>query len=262
MEAEEVLGFAQGMVAKGLRVALVTVTETWGSSPASPGQMMAVGADGESRGTVGGGATEHRLIRRSMGAIKADETIYGFSFDHGENGMVCGGGMKGFGHVLGAENPLYIFGGGHVGQRLAQLAALSGFDVTVVEDRPEYQAQVPWAHFCLCTPEDYRARLPLPRGAFCVICTRGHRSDDQALRFCLGQDCRYIGMIGSRQKVEALFRRLRQEGYEEAKLRAVYSPIGLDIASRIPAEIAVSILAEILLVKNGGSPAHKGRPKD
>lgn len=259
---QDILALAQAQVAKGGQVALVTVTETHGSSPASAGQLMAVLPGGETAGTVGGGATEFQLIARAVDAMKNGERVFRFSFDHAENGMVCGGGMSGFGNVLGSGNRLYIFGGGHVGQALAKVAALTGFFTTVVEDRPELEpdfSDLQGVEYVVSDPGDYHGHLMLPAAAYAVICTRGHRTDGDALRFCLNHSLRYIGMIGSAGKVSALFAALRGEGYSQERLDSVYTPIGLDIARAVPAEIAVAILAEILLIKNGGSPGHKRR---
>lgn len=254
---EDILIFAEEQIRQGQLVALVTVTETRGSSPASTGQLMAVAADGTAMGTVGGGATEFRTIRQAVEAMENGEKVFRFSFDHGENGMVCGGGMSGFGNILGNENHLYLFGGGHIGQSLASLAAQTGFFVTVIEDRPELEKAFSGIRYLVSRPNTYETDITVTGSAYAVICTRGHQTDDDALRYCLQQNFRYIGMIGSSKKVAAVFERLRKAGFDEKLLRKVYTPIGLDIASSIPAEIAVSIMAEILLIKNNGSPNHK-----
>jgi xanthine dehydrogenase accessory factor len=180
--------------------ALVTITETYGSSPASVGQVIAVLADGTSVGTVGGGATEYQVIQKAIKAINNGEQIFHFSFDHAENGMVCGGGMGGFGNIIGNENRLLIFGGGHVAQSLAPLAVTTGFSVTVVEDRYELEELFTDVRYVVCQAEDYERRLPLSNTTYAVICTRGHQTDHVALRFCLSKQLKYIGMIGSSKK--------------------------------------------------------------
>ena len=253
----DTLAFAKEHAAQGKRVALVTVTETTGSSPASAGQIMAVLADGRCAGTVGGGASEYHIQQKAIEAINNGEKVISFSLDHAQNGMVCGGSMKGFINILGEETCLYIFGGGHIAQRLANLAATTGFFVTVIEDRPEFEGEFANVRYLLCKPENYVKEVQLSGSAYVVICTRGHTSDDEALRFCLEKSPKYSGMIGSSKKVETLLERLRQDGYPEETLKNIYTPIGLDIADSLPAEIAVSIMAEILLVKNRGSPNHK-----
>lgn len=254
---QDTLIFAEEQIAQGKRVALITVTETKGSSPASVGQMIAVAADGSTVGTVGGGMTEYQVIQKALEAIKEGEKVFHFSFNHAENGMVCGGAMSGIGNILGNENHIYIFGGGHVGQSLVRIAALTGFFVTVVEDRPDFENECAGARYLVCKPEYYEQEMKLSDSDYAVVCTRGHRMDDAALRFCLANSPRYIGMIGSEKKAATLFGRLREEGYSEEALEHVYAPMGLDIADSIPAEIAIAVMAEILLIKNNGGARHK-----
>ena len=254
---QDVLIFAAEKFSEGKKVALVTVTETTGSSPASPGQMMAVLSDGSTSGTVGGGASEYRVTKQALEAIKNGARVFSFSFDHAEEGMICGGGMAGFGNVLGGQSNLCIFGGGHIAQSLAQIAVHAGFFVTVVEDRPEFASGFESARYVVCKPEDYETTDPASTSDYAVICTRGHRTDDKSLRYCLTQKLEYLGMIGSRKKVSQLLDNLRTEGVAQAELDRIYAPIGLDIADAQPAEIALAILAEILLVKNNGKLRHR-----
>jgi len=254
---QDVLAFAAKKTQEGEKVALVTVTATGGSSPASPGQVMAVLADGSISGTVGGGASEYRLIKQAAQAIADGTSVFEFSFNHAEEGMVCGGSMQGFGNVLGNKAGIALFGGGHIAQCLAKVAVLTGFNVTVIEDRPELSVYFGDARYLVCGPEDYERENALGNCNYAVVCTRGHRTDTESLRYCLTKPLNYLGMIGSSKKTAAVLYQMRGEGVPQESLERVYTPIGLDIASGVPAEIAISILAEILLVKNGGRPAHK-----
>ena len=256
---QDTLAFTQEHLTQGKRVALVSVTKTTGSSPASAGQIIAVLEDGTSCGTVGGGASEYEVKRRAAEALKNGGTAFEFLLDHAESGMVCGGSMSGYGTILGEENHLYIFGGGHIAQHLAPLAKTAGFFVTVIEDRPEFENQFPNIRYLVRTPENYETQVQFQGQPYIVICTRGHKTDGAALRFCLSRSHKYLGMIGSSNKVKTLFEKLRQDGYAPDAVKNVYAPIGLDIARAVPAEIAVSIMAEILLVKNNGSPNHISR---
>lgn len=254
---KDVLLFAADALDQGQGVALITVAHTHGSSPASPGQIMAVLADGTSTGTVGGGTSEHRLATQAARTLQENGEGFSFSFDHSEDGMVCGGGMEGTVIVLGHGPRLLLFGGGHVAQCIAPLAAGCGFNVSVVEDRPDFESQFENAKYLVCTPDAYAQTLTLTPDTYVVICTRGHHTDDDALHFILSQPHAYLGMIGSRRKVATLFDSLRKEGVPEDTLHSIYTPIGLNVASASPAEIAIAVMAEILLVKNGGSPQHK-----
>ena len=254
---QDVLNFAAQKVSEGNKVALVTVTGTRGSSPASPGQMMAVLPDGTSTGTVGGGATEHKVINEAVEAIKNNRTVFSLSIDHAENGMVCGGSMEVFGNIIGSGTGLCIFGGGHIAQSLAKMATQAGFYVTVIEDRPEFEKEFDCVNYIISKPEDYGKTGALQLTDYAVICTRGHSTDDIALHYCISHNIKYIGMIGSKSKVTELFNKLENEGVSKTELDRIYAPVGLDIAGTIPAEIAAAILAELLLIKNNGKLRHK-----
>jgi len=252
---QDILEFAAKKIAEGEKVAFVTVTDVSGSSPASPGQVMAVLADESIVGTVGGGASEYRLIKQASKAINDGLKMFEFASNHDEEGMACGGSFQGFVNVLGNQMFLVIFGGGHIAQCLAKVAVLTGFSVSVVEDRAEFSSCFEGVRYLVCEPDEYESAI----GEFnyAVICTRGHHTDTEALRYCLTKPLKYIGMIGSSKKKASVLDALHKDGKSQEMLKRVYTPIGLDIASAVPAEIAVSILAEILLVKNGGTPAHK-----
>jgi len=165
--------------------------------------------------------------------------------------------MEVFGNIIGSNTGLCIFGGGHIAQSLASIAAQTGFYVTVIEDRPEFAEYFGTVNYVVCKPDEYEKTDPAAGADYIVICTRGHSTDDEALRYCLKKELKYLGMIGSKTKVKEVFSNLSNEGVSKEKLESIYAPIGLDIASAAPAEIAVAILAEILLIKNGGNLEHK-----
>jgi xanthine dehydrogenase accessory factor len=155
-----------------------------------------------------------------------------------------------------------IFGGGHVGQSVAHVAAFAGFRVTVVDDRLRYafNERFPDADRTLVLPFDKAfASLSIGPTTYLVIVTRGHQHDETVLRQALLTPAKYIGMIGSRRKVELAFQHLRAEGISDALLRRVYGPVGIDIKARTVEEIALSIVSEMIVVRRGeGSPlAHK-----
>ena len=254
---QDILTFASQCYTEGRKVALVTVTATSGSSPATPGQMIAVRADGAVAGTIGGGASEHHVIERTVDAIKCGDEVFTLSIDHAEEGMICGGSMVVFGNIIGNHTGICIFGGGHIAQSLAKIAAQTGFSVTIIEDRPEFASEFETAKYITCEPGEYETLDPAAFNDYAVICTRGHKTDDEALNYCLNKNLKYIGMIGSKAKVTTMFNQLRKEGINEETLSKIYAPVGLDIADAAPAEIAVAILAEILLIKNNGTPRHK-----
>ncbi len=155
-----------------------------------------------------------------------------------------------------ASNPvLYLFGGGHVAGEIVPLAARVGFEVVVIDDRPDFAdaARFPEAREVrLAAFEGLLEQLPVDAASFLVIVTRGHLHDKTVLEQALRTEARYVGMIGSRRKIRIIYDRLLEEGVEQARLDRVHAPIGLDIGAETPEEIAVSIAAELILVRAGG----------
>lgn len=155
-----------------------------------------------------------------------------------------------------AEPDIVILGGGHVGQKVAALADLTGYRVTVVDDRPEFanEALYPPGSKVIC--ESFTSalkRIRVTATTFVVIVTRGHRYDMECLREMALSGAAYIGMIGSRHRVKIVLEQLREEGIPAAALDRIHAPIGLDIGAETPAEIAVSIMAEIIKVYRRGA---------
>lgn len=165
--------------------------------------------------------------------------------------------MRGFGSVFGNQAGIAIFGGGHIAQCLAKVAVLTGFSITVIENRQEMSSCFDGVRYLVCEPDDYDSVNAIGSCEYAVICTRGHGTDAEALRYCLTKPLKYLGMIGSATKSAQVLEIMREENAPQDKLDSVFTPIGLDIASGSPQEIAISILSEILLVKNNGTPSHK-----
>jgi xanthine dehydrogenase accessory factor len=157
---------------------------------------------------------------------------------------------------------LIVCGGGHVGQAVARAARFLDFNVTVIDDRADFAARAKFPDPAIrLIADDFIAglrSLKITPAAHIVIVTRGHRHDEICLREVIGKPARYIGMIGSRRRTTTIREHLRREGVGAELLRGVRSPIGLDIGAQTPEEIALSILAEIVLVRRGGSGKPKG----
>lgn len=156
---------------------------------------------------------------------------------------------------------LVICGGGHVGQAVAKAGRLLEFKVTVIDDRADFAARdkFPDSQVNLIA-DDFVAALRSLRitpATHVVIVTRGHRHDEICLHTVIDQPARYIGMIGSRRRTTTIRERLKREGVAPELLRRVHAPIGLDIGALTPEEIALAILAEIVLVRRGGTGAPK-----
>ncbi len=150
---------------------------------------------------------------------------------------------------------LYIAGAGHIGQATARLAIELDFDVTIFDDRPDLLARFAEPLRTVCGPIAQRlAEAEIDRQTYCLIVTRGHRHDAQALAAVLeriepGQEPQYIGMIGSRRKVAVTYEELESRGIARERLDAVCAPVGLSIGSQTVAEIAISIAAQLVQVR-------------
>lgn len=151
---------------------------------------------------------------------------------------------------------LIILGGGHIAVPLSTIGNILGYRVTVVDDRPDFVAEgrFPDAGRVICCDfASLENHLALGSASSVVIITRGHRHDRECLSLSLKYPLAYLGMIGSRRKIELLRQQLIEEGVDAAKLEQVHMPIGLDIGAQTPGEIAVSIAAELLKERRGGS---------
>ena len=150
-------------------------------------------------------------------------------------------------------NTLYIFGAGHVSQKLCTVASTVDFNIVVLDDRAEFanQTRFPAADRVLVLPSFDQAfdNVDIDGDSFIVIVTRGHAHDKTVLRQALSTDAAYIGMIGSKRKRDAIYNALLNEGFTQNDISRVYSPIGLDINAETPEEIAVSIVAELIKVR-------------
>jgi xanthine dehydrogenase accessory factor len=157
---------------------------------------------------------------------------------------------------------LVIVGGGHVGQAVGNLAAQLDFDVWVVDDREEYvsQERFPRAERRIAGPMgDVLPNLEITPNTYCLIVTRGHNHDEEALFHLISRKPRYLGMIGSKRKIKLIFDDLAAEGVSGELLAGVYAPVGLDIGSQTVMEIAVSIAAELVAHRNLGIAGHHTR---
>ena len=151
---------------------------------------------------------------------------------------------------------LIVCGGGHVGLAVAQAGLFLGFRVTVMDDRPEFVARerFPDARIHLIADDFIAAlqSLKITPASYLVIVTRGHKHDEICLNEVMDKPARYIGMIGSRRRTTTIRAHLKRAGVGDELLRRVHAPIGLDIGAQTPEEIALAILAEIVMIRRGG----------
>jgi xanthine dehydrogenase accessory factor len=190
------------------------------------------------------------MMELSPNGIRFSETIpdcdYHFEFNSEKDWL--------YQEKIGYKNNLYIIGGGHCALAFTRIMGMMDFYIRLFDERKGLNTMDAneWAHEKIIV-NDY-AELkdlvqPDPNG-FVVIMTFGYRTDDTALRSLLDKEFKYIGLLGSRKKIEDMFAQLRQEGIAESLLKTIHSPIGLSIKSQTPEEIAISIAAEIISIKN------------
>jgi xanthine dehydrogenase accessory factor len=234
-------------------VVLATVIESLGSAPREEGARMLIRADGTTAGTIGGGAIEKVIADRAMTLMNAPSPQF-VRYELKDIGMSCGGSMGIFLEPLHPAPRLIIFGAGHIGTALAQIGRMLDFSVVVVDNRPEFanRERLPWADTVIA--EDYQSALkkilPLDN-AYVIILTHKHAHDFEILERCVQQTFHYLGMIGSKTKVAKAFQQLREKGIGEAVIQRIHAPIGVDIGANTPAEIALSIAAELVAVRCG-----------
>ena len=237
-----------------LPCALLTVAATRGSVPRGPGAKMIVYLSGKTSGTIGGGKFESVAIEDAMVALRnRTVALKNYVLREGELesfGAICGGELTVLIEPQTRPEAICLVGGGHCARAIAKLARECGFHVTVVEDRAEILAGFPEAHErSTVNPEPFIREREWQADDALVIVSRNYEIDQEALFAALQKtDIGYLGMIGSCRKVRRVFDEMKRRGITGEKLREIYAPLGLDIGADSPAEIAISVMAEVLQV--------------
>ena len=243
----------------GKEFAVVTIVEA--DQLARTSGKMIVYADGSISGTVGGGMWEQVARADALEAIKNGKNMvktYTFAEEFQKAGFRHDGRMEAFIEVFRDESlQLVVVGGGHVGNAVIRAARMVGFTVTLVDTRGEDiigdSIRLADRFISLGSFEDV-TKVQLPRDPYYVISTYGHMVDGAALGAVLSrEDAKYIGMLGGRKKITAIYEKLEAAGFDRAQLEKVHSPIGLDLGGETPEELSIGIVAEIMAVKNGRS---------
>lgn len=248
--------------AAGERCVLATVIATKGSTPRKPGaRMLVLMREGETEaiGTIGGGRIEHEIIEAARALLhqtgEAAHTpkLVRFHLTH-DLAMCCGGEMDVFLEPLGRKTRAVLVGGGHIHQALTPILQSVGFDVTVVDDLEELASEARFPRAKLVGSWDPRTwGVPFGEETFVVIATRDHAVDQEVLEALAkhGPAVRWLGVVGSEGKLGRFRKRLLTRGVDEAFVKRVRGPVGVSIAAETPAEIAVSIAAELVAVFRG-----------
>jgi xanthine dehydrogenase accessory factor len=233
--------------------AICIVIETKGSTPRKQGAKMIVFADGSIYGTIGGGSVEKEVALKAVTLIKSGKPEKcTFSLEK-DLGMHCGGYMEVFIEPICPLKKLYIFGAGHIGKALAKFAKELDFAITLFDPREGIFHDKEFGDYT-CNNEDYFKAIDsavFDENTFCVIVTPKHSFDEDILARIAKKPSAYIGMIGSIRKVDLLKKRFVAEKILTKKeLEKIDMPIGIKFAAETPQEIAISIIAKIIDVRN------------
>jgi len=250
-EAKQVLLKAAEFLQQGRKICLATIVAKKGSGPRPVGSKMVFCEDGETFGSIGGGAIEHE-VEKIVGEVLKSGTprLLDFDLSGKASGIdaYCGGQVTVLVEPLGTSKKLFVVGGGHVGKAVARLASQVGFSVTVVDNRKDALDEIAGVRGIrvLAAEPDQISSAGIDEDAFVVICTRSHSLDESFLEGVLPLKPRYLGMLGSRNKAKTIFKRLEAKGFDRSLLEQVHIPIGVDIGAVTPEEIGVSIVAELI----------------
>lgn len=240
---------------KNREFTVVTVVETSGSTAREPGAMMICYPDGSISGTVGGGTVEQQAIVDALAALHSGtsmlrqyEIVAG-----GPKGDTLAGTVRCFLQPHRVSERLFLFGAGHVAQELVPLAKLCGFYVTVIDPRKALANTRGAEAADAFLLEDYSVMdtMAFDRDCYIMIGTYDHGIDGELLGKALNTDAGYVGMLGGKPKIRAIFQRLEAAGMPRARLLKAHTPAGLDIGGSSPAQIALSIAAELMAVREG-----------
>ena len=250
LEVADALHHARHAVAQGPPAVGIVVLESSAAIPAA-GERMVVWA-AEHAGTLGSAALDAAALAAAREALAAAA--------HAGTRVLEADGIR-CTVYLEPHRPrpeLVIVGAGHIARPLCAVGALLGFRVVVLDDRPEFATRERFPEADEVLRADFAdpfREVPIHGGTHLVLVTRGHKYDFEALRgLLLGPEApAYVGMVGSRRRVRAALEQLVLEGIPRDRLAAVHAPIGLDVGAETPEEIAVSIAAEIVLIRRGGT---------
>jgi xanthine dehydrogenase accessory factor len=260
--SEEVFGALVAARERREPCALVTVAATRGSVPREAGAKMLVFGDRRLVGTIGGGKFEALVADEAIAALGGKTPVLKtyplHECDVASFGAICGGEMTVLIEPQILGEAIFLIGAGHCARALAKIAQDCGWHVTVLDDRAELLADFPaQQRFAAPAAPEFIAGREWRRDEALVLISRNHQLDREALHAAMRTGgMGYLGMMGSRRKVRQVFDALRESGVKGAQLEKVFAPIGFDLGAESPAEIAVSIMAEIIATLRTAGGGH------
>lgn len=254
----DVLSAATGLAARGEPCAIATVMEALGSTSARPGDKAMIDATGAAPiGWIGGGCAEATIRQVALDCLHTGEprlVVLDLDDEVLGVGMPCGGTMRVFVEPLLPPPTLWVLGHGRVVEMLCALGARLGFRVVVNDTPPPDPQRFPDAALLIGDDDTYE-RLTPSAGDSVVIATQ-HKGDHLSTVRALRSPAGHVALVASRKRAGLIRDFLREEGFAEAELARLRAPAGLDLGARTPEEIALSVLAEITMLRRGGT----GRP--
>lgn len=250
---QEIFNDLKSVIEQGIPAVLCIVTQTTGSTPRKAGSKMLVFHDGSIKGTIGGGSIEYQVIQDALKIISCGEPFTKRFHLEEDLKMHCGGSMEIYFEPIGCLPKLYIFGGGHIGKALAGFASGLGFRTFVFDQRENIFETWNLSGIETRTGDFLQIidSLAFDNSTYIAIVTHNHEFDETVLLACLSREFAYLGMIGSKRKVAEIRKNaLENKSVSEAQLNRVDMPIGIPFAAETPAEIAISIVAKLIDVKN------------
>ena len=250
----------------GREVALVTIIETNGSTPGDAGSRMLVFPDGSIVGTVGGGRLEALCIQEALSVLslgRSKKMI--FDLPPSDDGMACSGRVETFIEVFSARLKIFIMGAGHVAKKIGEVASCVGIPYSVADDRVEFANRERFPHAAAVyadKPVSAIEKEGVNERTYIIIATRGHEMDAECLKYALKTKAVYIGMVGSRNKIPAIYKRLKRSGLHPEKDSRVFSPIGLDLGGKDPGAVALSVIAEVMKLHHERTACHLRTPPE
>lgn len=249
----DILIQAAELIKQNKQAVLCTVVETGGSTPRKANSKMLVFPDASILGTIGGGAVEKQVIDAALIALKTGQSeLFKYNLKQ-DLGMECGGSMQVYIEVLSKKPELIIFGGGHIGKALADFATSAGFLVSVVDERNDIFSSYKNSSV-LIQNVDYQTYInnhTFDSNTYVVIVTHQHKNDFDVLSLTCNKPHAYLGMIGSKNKVAQAEKDLiSKEILSLEEIAKIDMPIGIPIKCETPEEIAISIVAKLIDVKN------------
>lgn len=240
-------------IQSGTSVSLVTLLTCPDCKAGNEGQMMLLYADGRVEGVLIDEPFTKYVIKKMEELTWKPPTLIDLSYEGKQD-------YKIFWDQPTIKNKAVIFGAGHISKFLVDALAMIDYEITVVDDRPDFANEQNFPKAERVVLKSFKQALEeicphVDEHTAIIIVTRGHQYDLQCLRAAIKTKAGYLGMIGSKSRIKATIEFLSEEGVSEEMLRNIHAPIGLNIGAQTPAEVALSIAAEVVAAfygKSGG----------